>query len=126
GEISGLERVRFTSPHPRDFTADVIAAMAETTNVMPSLHMPLQSGSDAVLRAMRRSYRQEKFLGILQRVRAAIPDAALTTDLIVGVPGETERDFAHTLDTVRQARVPGAVPFPDLPPPGTAAAALGR
>src|SRR5436305_30276 len=83
GDIDGLERVRFTSPHPRDFTDDVIEAMAETANVMPSLHMPLQSGSDAVLRAMRRSYRQAKYLGILEQVRAVIPDAAITTDIIV-------------------------------------------
>src|SRR5207247_1604987 len=84
GTIDGLERVRFTSPHPRDFTADVIEAMAETPNVMPSLHMPLQSGSDRVLKAMRRSYRQERYLGILEQVRAAIPDAAITTDIKIG------------------------------------------
>ena len=97
GEVDGLERVRFTSPHPAAFTDDVIAAMAETPNVMPSLHMPLQSGSDRVLRAMRRSYRSERFLGILDAVRGAIPDAAITTDLIVGFPGETEQDFEQTL-----------------------------
>src|ERR1039457_7043976 len=102
GGIDGLERVRFTSPHPRDFTDDVIAAMAETPNVMPQLHMPLQSGSDTVLRAMRRAYRREKYLGILERVRAAIPGAAITTDIIVGFPGETERDFSDTLDMVGQ------------------------
>jgi tRNA-2-methylthio-N6-dimethylallyladenosine synthase len=124
GEIGGLERVRFTSPHPRDFTADVIAAMAETPSVMPSLHMPLQSGSDAVLRAMRRSYRQEKYLRILEQVRAAIPDAAITTDIIVGFPGETERDFAGTLDTVRQARFAGAFTFQYSQRPGTPAAAM--
>src|SRR3954467_7408735 len=89
GTVDGLERVRFTSPHPRDFTDDVIAAMAETPNVMPTLHMPLQSGSDEVLRAMRRSYRRERYLGIIDRVRAALPDAAITTDIIVGFPGET-------------------------------------
>ena len=94
GGIDGLDRVRFTSPHPRDFTDDVIAAMAETANVMPQLHMPLQSGSDAVLRAMRRAYRRDKYLGILDRVRAAIPGAAITTDIIVGFPGETDQDFA--------------------------------
>ena len=93
--IDGLERVRFTSPHPRDFTDDVIAAMAETPNVCHSLHMPLQSGSDEVLRAMRRSYRPERYLGIIERVRAAMPDAAITTDIIVGFPGETEADFAR-------------------------------
>src|SRR5207245_3368805 len=92
GDIDGLERVRFTSPHPRDFTDDVIAAMAETPNVMPSLHMPMQSGSDAVLKAMRRSYRADRYLGILDRVRAAMPDAAITTDVIVGFPGETDAD----------------------------------
>src|SRR5262245_26646773 len=124
GSVDGLERVRFTSPHPRDFTADVIEAMAETPNMMPSLHMPLQSGSDSVLRAMRRSYRQEKFLGILQRVRAAIPDAAITTDIIVGFPGETDRDFADTLDTVRQARFAGAFTFQYSQRPGTPAAAM--
>jgi tRNA-2-methylthio-N6-dimethylallyladenosine synthase len=124
GGIDGLERVRFTSPHPRDFTADVIAAMAETPNVMPSLHMPLQSGSDAVLRAMRRSYRQERYLGILEQVRAAIPDAAITTDIIVGFPGETERDFAATLDTVRAARFAGAFTFQYSQRPGTPAAAM--
>jgi tRNA-2-methylthio-N6-dimethylallyladenosine synthase len=124
GEIDGLERVRFTSPHPRDFTADVIAAMAETPNVMPSLHMPLQSGSDAVLRAMRRSYRQERYLGILEQVRSAIPDAAITTDIIVGFPGETERDFAGTLDTVRAARFAGAFTFQYSQRPGTPAAAM--
>ena len=87
GEIVGLERVRFTSPHPAAFTDDVIEAMAETSNVMPSLHMPLQSGSDRILKDMRRSYRSEKFLGIIDRVREAIPGAAITTDIIVGFPG---------------------------------------
>jgi len=124
GEIPGLERVRFTSPHPRDFTDDVIEAMAQTPNVMPSLHMPLQSGSDAVLRAMRRSYRRDKYLGILDRVRAAIPDAAITTDIIVGFPGETERDFADTLDLVRKARFAGAFTFQYSVRPGTPAAAM--
>src|SRR6187397_3227676 len=104
GDIAGLERVRFTSPHPAEFTDDVIDAMAETPNVMPQLHMPLQSGSDKVLKAMRRSYRSDRFLGILERVRAAMPDAAITTDIIVGFPGETEDDFTQTLDVVRRAR----------------------
>jgi tRNA-2-methylthio-N6-dimethylallyladenosine synthase len=124
GEIDGLERLRFTSPHPADFTDDVIEAMAATPNVMPSLHMPLQSGSDAVLRAMRRAYRREKYLRILARVRAAIPDAAITSDIIVGFPGETERDFADTLDLVRQARFAGAFTFQYSPRPGTPAAAM--
>jgi tRNA-2-methylthio-N6-dimethylallyladenosine synthase len=124
GDIEGLERVRFTSPHPAEFTDDVIEAMAETPNVMPSLHMPLQSGSDQVLRAMRRSYRQSKFLGIIERVRAAIPDAAITTDIIVGFPGETEEDFQATLDVVRAARFSGAFTFQYSKRPGTPAAVL--
>src|SRR6478735_3628179 len=90
GAVDGLERLRFTSPHPAAFTDDVIEAMAQTPTVMPQLHMPLQSGSDRILRAMRRSYRAERFLGILDRVRAQLPDAAITTDIIVGFPGETE------------------------------------
>src|SRR6188508_1778408 len=124
GEIEGLERVRFTSPHPAEFTDDVIAAMAETPNVMPQLHMPLQSGSDRVLRAMRRSYRQTKYLGIVDRVRAAIPDAAITTDIIVGFPGETEQDFQQTLEVVERARFSGAFTFQYSKRPGTPAATL--
>jgi len=124
GEIEGLERVRFTSPHPRDFTGDVIEAMAQTPNVMPHLHMPLQSGSDAVLRAMRRAYRRDRYLAILDRVRAAIPDAAITTDIIVGFPGETDRDFTDTLDVVRQARFAGAFTFRYSARAGTPAAAM--
>ena len=125
GRIEGLERVRFTSPHPKDFTDDVIAAMAETPNVMPQLHMPLQSGSDDVLKRMRRSYRREKFLGIIDRVRAAMPDAAITTDIIVGFPGETDEDFEQTLDVVRRARFSSAFTFQYSPRPGTPAADLG-
>jgi len=124
GEVEGLERVRFTSPHPAAFTDDVIAAMAETPNVMPSLHMPLQSGSDAVLRAMRRSYRSEKFLGILDRVRAAMPEAAITTDIIVGFPGETDEDFERTLDVVRASRFAAAFTFQYSIRPGTPAATM--
>jgi tRNA-2-methylthio-N6-dimethylallyladenosine synthase len=124
GRIEGLERVRFTSPHPAEFTDDVIDAMAQTPNVCPALHMPLQSGSDRVLRAMRRSYRAERFLGIIDRVRAAMPHAAITTDLIVGFPGETEEDFAATLDVVRRARFSGAFTFQYSKRPGTPAADL--
>jgi tRNA-2-methylthio-N6-dimethylallyladenosine synthase len=124
GDIPGLERVRFTSPHPAEFTDDVIEAMAETPNVMPQLHMPLQSGSDKVLRDMRRSYRQRKFLGIIERVRAAMPDAAITTDIIVGFPGETEEDFRETLRVVREARFAGAFTFQYSKRPGTPAATL--
>jgi tRNA-2-methylthio-N6-dimethylallyladenosine synthase len=124
GGIDGLERVRFTSPHPKDFSDDVIDAMAQTPNVMPQLHMPLQSGSDAVLRAMRRSYRRDRYLGILGKVRAAIPEAAITTDIIVGFPGETESDFADTLDIVRRARFAGAFTFRYSLRPGTPAASM--
>ena len=121
GEIEGLQRVRFTSPHPSSFTDDVIAAMAETPNVMPSLHMPLQSGSDVVLKAMRRSYRSTRFLGILERVREAMPHAAITTDIIVGFPGETEEDFQATLDVVRASRFSAAFTFQYSIRPGTPA-----
>ena len=121
GAIEGLERVRFTSPHPAAFTDDVIEAMAQTPTVMPQLHMPLQSGSDRILRAMRRSYRSDKFLGILDRVRAAMPDAAITTDIIVGFPGETEEDFAETLRVVEASRFASAFTFQYSPRPGTPA-----
>lgn len=124
GHIEGLERVRFTSPHPAEFTDDVIEAMAETPNVCPTLHMPLQSGSDRVLRAMRRSYRADRYLGIIERVRAAIPHAAITTDLIVGFPGETEEDFQATLDVVEASRFASAFTFQYSKRPGTPAADL--
>ncbi|HBB39164.1 MAG TPA: tRNA (N6-isopentenyl adenosine(37)-C2)-methylthiotransferase MiaB [Candidatus Aquiluna sp.] len=124
GEIKGLERVRFTSPHPAAFTDDVIAAMAETENVMPQLHMPLQSGSDSVLKAMKRSYRATKYLGILDRVRAVMPEAAITTDIIVGFPGETEQDFQDTLDVVRKSRFVASFTFQYSKRPGTPAAEM--
>ncbi|MFL6238123.1 MAG: tRNA (N6-isopentenyl adenosine(37)-C2)-methylthiotransferase MiaB [Actinomycetes bacterium] len=124
GDIDGLERVRFTSPHPAYFTDDVIEAMTETPNVMPHLHMPLQSGSDRVLRAMRRSYRQERYLGIIDKVRGAIPDAAITTDIIVGFPGETDDDFEETLYVVGRARFASAFTFQYSKRPGTPAAEL--
>ncbi|MEO7349988.1 MAG: tRNA (N6-isopentenyl adenosine(37)-C2)-methylthiotransferase MiaB [Terrimesophilobacter sp.] len=124
GGIRGLERIRFTSPHPAAFTDDVIDAMAETPTVMPQLHMPLQSGSDRILRAMRRSYRSEKFLGILDRVRERIPNAAITTDIIVGFPGETEEDFAETLRVVERARFASAFTFQYSIREGTPAATM--
>ena len=124
GAIEGLERVRFTSPHPRDFTDDVIDAMATTANVMPQLHMPLQSGSDRILQAMRRSYRSDRYLGIIERVRGRMPEAAITTDIIVGFPGETEEDFQHTLAVVRAARFASAFTFQYSKRPGTPAAEL--
>jgi tRNA-2-methylthio-N6-dimethylallyladenosine synthase len=124
GEVEGLERVRFTSPHPKDFTDEVIAVMAETPNVMPQLHMPLQSGSDVVLKAMRRSYRSERYLGIIDRVRAAMPAAAITTDIIVGFPGETEADFQATLDVAAAARFAAAFTFQYSIRAGTPAATM--
>ncbi|WP_026931104.1 tRNA (N6-isopentenyl adenosine(37)-C2)-methylthiotransferase MiaB [Glycomyces tenuis] len=124
GEIDGLERVRFTSPHPRNFTDDVIAAMAETPNVCHSLHMPLQSGSDRVLKEMRRSYRSKKYLEILDKVREAMPDAAITTDIIVGFPGETEEDFQATLDVTEASRFSSAFTFQYSIRPGTPAAEM--
>ena len=124
GKIEGLERVRFMSPHPRDFTDDVIVAMAETKNVMPHLHMPLQSGSDKVLQAMRRSYRRDRYLGIIDKVRIAIPNAAITTDIIVGFPGESDADFEQTIDLVKQARFSAAYTFQYSKRPGTPAALM--
>jgi tRNA-2-methylthio-N6-dimethylallyladenosine synthase len=124
GAIEGLERIRFTSPHPAAFTDDVIDAMAETPSVMPQLHMPLQSGSDRILRSMRRSYRSERFLGILDRVRAKIPNAAISTDIIVGFPGETEEDFQDTLRVVEQARFASAFTFQYSIRPGTPAGTM--
>ena len=124
GEIDGLERVRFTSPHPAAFTDDVIDAMAETPNVMPQLHMPLQSGSDKVLKDMRRSYRSKKFLGILDRVREKMPNAAITTDIIVGFPGETDEDFEDTLRVVEAARFASAFTFQYSIREGTPAATM--
>ncbi len=124
GEIPGLERIRFTSPHPAAFTDDVIDAMADTPQVMPQLHMPLQSGSDGVLKAMRRSYRSSKFLGILDRVRERIPHAAITTDIIVGFPGETDADFEDTMRVVEQARFASAFTFQYSIREGTPAATM--
>ena len=124
GEVDGLERVRFFSPHPKEFSIDVIHAMAETHNVMPSLHMPLQSGSDAVLKAMRRSYRQEKYLSIIEDARKYIPNAAITTDIIVGFPGETEADFQETLNVVKAARFSTAYTYQYSKRPGTPAATM--
>jgi tRNA-2-methylthio-N6-dimethylallyladenosine synthase len=119
--VDGLERLRFMSPHPRDFTDDVIEVMASTPIVMPHLHMPLQSGSDSILASMRRSYRSDRFLGILERVRKSIPQAMITTDIIVGFPGETEADFSATLDIASQARFAAAYTYKYSIRPGTPA-----
>jgi tRNA-2-methylthio-N6-dimethylallyladenosine synthase len=124
GDIEGLERIRFMSPHPRDFTDDVIEAMAETHNVMPHLHMPLQSGSDRILQSMRRSYRSDRYLKILENVRSAIPHASITTDIIVGFPGETEEDFQATLDLCTEAQFAAAYTYQYSIRPGTPAATM--
>ncbi len=124
GDIEGLERVRFMSPHPRDFTDDVIEAMADTHNVMPHLHMPLQSGSDRILQSMRRSYRSDRYLKILENVRSAIPHASITTDIIVGFPGESEEDFQATLDLCTEAQFAAAYTYQYSIRPGTPAATM--
>jgi tRNA-2-methylthio-N6-dimethylallyladenosine synthase len=124
GAVDGIRRVRFTSPHPHDFTPDVIDAMAETPAVCEHIHFPLQSGSDAVLQRMRRSYRRERYLGWLQRIRSAMPGVAVSTDIIVGFPGETEREFTETLEAVEAARFDGAYTFQYSPRPGTRAASF--
>jgi tRNA-2-methylthio-N6-dimethylallyladenosine synthase len=122
--VDGLRRVRFTSPHPHDFTGDVIDAMASSRVVCEHIHFPLQSGSDRVLGAMRRSYRIERYLGWLDQIRSAIPEVAVSTDIIVGFPGETEEDFAGTLRAVERARFDSAYTFRYSTRAGTAAASL--
>jgi tRNA-2-methylthio-N6-dimethylallyladenosine synthase len=121
-EVDGLRRIRFTSPHPHDFTPDVVEAMAESEKVCEHIHFPLQSGSDRVLRAMRRSYRSARYLDWLRRIREAIPEIAVTTDIIVGFPGETEDDFRETLRVVEEARFDAAYTFQYSPRAGTEAA----
>lgn len=124
GDVKGLERIRFISPHPKEFSHDVIEAMAETHNVMPHLHMPLQSGSDRILASMKRSYRQSRYLDIVSDVRSMIPEAAITTDIIVGFPGETDDDFEQTLKVVREARFSVAYTYTYSKRPGTPAASM--
>jgi tRNA-2-methylthio-N6-dimethylallyladenosine synthase len=122
--VDGVERIRFTSPHPKDFRRPVIEAMAECGAVCEHAHLPLQSGSTRILRAMRRTYSRERYLNLVEELRAAIPDLALTTDLIVGFPGETEDEFRETLETVEQVSFDGAFTFVYSPRAGTEAAAL--
>jgi len=122
GAIEGVERVRFTSPHPNDFREDVARAMAETEAVCPQLHFPLQSGSDAVLRRMHRGYTAEKYRDRLSMAREMIPDLAVSTDIIVGFPGETDADFERTLELVHDEQFDSAFMFIFSPRPGTAAA----
>jgi tRNA-2-methylthio-N6-dimethylallyladenosine synthase len=122
--VDGIERIRFTSPHPKDFREPVIAAMAECDAVCEHTHLPLQSGSSRILKRMRRTYDRERFVRLAEKLRAAIPDLALTTDLIVGFPGETERDFLETLDAVEEVGFDGAFTFVYSPRTGTEAAAM--
>ena len=122
--VEGLERIRFTSPHPKDFRPDVIRAMAECRTVCEHAHLPLQSGSTRVLKLMRRTYSRERYLALAGEMRAAIPDLALTTDLIVGFPGETDRDFAETVEVVEEIGFDGAFTFVFSPRTGTEAAAM--
>jgi tRNA-2-methylthio-N6-dimethylallyladenosine synthase len=122
GEIDGLERIRFTSPHPKDLRPETIAAMAETGAVCPQLHLPLQSGSNRVLRAMRRGYNAERYMERLSAARAGIDDLAVTTDLIVGFPGETDAEFDESLEVVAAAQFDSAYTFIFSPRSGTRAA----
>ncbi len=124
GAVDGIRRVRFTSPHPHDFTPDVLDAMAETPSVCEHIHFPLQSGSDRILHAMRRSYRSDRYLAWLDRIRETVPEVAVSTDIIVGFPGETEEDFGGTLRVVEAARFDSAYTFQYSPRPGTRAATL--
>jgi tRNA-2-methylthio-N6-dimethylallyladenosine synthase len=123
-DVDGIDRIRFTSPHPKDFRRDVIAAMAECDAVCEHAHLPLQSGSTRVLKAMRRTYSRERYLKLVADLRAAISDLALTTDIIVGFPGETERDFEETLEVVEEVGYDGAFTFVYSPRQGTEAAAM--
>ena len=122
--VEGIERVRFTSPHPKDFRAPVIAAMAELDTVCEHAHLPLQSGSTRILKAMRRTYGRERYLRLVDDLRTAIPDLALTTDIIVGFPGETEEDFRETLEVVEEVCFDGAFTFVFSPRAGTEAATM--
>lgn len=124
GWVPGIRRVRYTSPHPNDFRPDVADAMADTPTVCEQLHFPLQSGSDRILSAMHRGYTAEKFLSRLQLARERIPDLTVSTDVIVGFPGETEQDFTQTLEVLSEARFDQAFTFQFSPRPGTAAAEL--
>ena len=122
--VEGIDRIRFTSPHPKDFRREVIAAMAECDAVCEHAHLPLQSGSTRILKAMRRTYGRERYLRLVDELRAAIPDLALTTDIIVGFPGETERDFEETLEVTEEVGFDGAFTFVYSPRQGTEAATM--
>jgi tRNA-2-methylthio-N6-dimethylallyladenosine synthase len=122
--VDGIERIRFTSPHPKDFRRPVIEAMADCAAVCEHAHLPLQSGSTRVLKAMRRTYSRERYLRLVEELRGAIPDLALTTDIIVGFPGETEEDFRETIEVVEEVGYDGAFTFVYSPRAGTEAASM--
>jgi len=122
--VDGIERIRFTSPHPKDFREPVIAAIAECETVCEHVHLPLQSGSSRILKAMRRTYTRERYLALVERMRTTIPDVAFGTDIIVGFPGETERDFEETLDVVEEVGFDSAFTFVYSPRQGTEAASM--
>ena len=122
--VDGIERIRFTSPHPKDFRDPVIAAMAECESVCEHIHLPLQSGSTRILKLMRRTYTCERYLALVDKLRSAIPDLALTTDVIVGFPGESDADFAQTLEVVQEVGYDGAFTFVFSPRSGTEAATM--
>lgn len=124
GAVEGIKRIRYTSPHPKDFRDDVAHAMAETEAVCEQIHFPLQSGSDRILAAMHRGYTAERFIGKLEMMRSIVPDLAASTDVIVGFPGETESDFQATLDVMKRARFDNAFMFQFSPRPGTRAAEM--
>jgi tRNA-2-methylthio-N6-dimethylallyladenosine synthase len=123
-EVPGIERIRFTSPHPKDFREPVIEAMAQCESVCEHVHLPLQSGSSRILRRMRRTYDRGRYLRLVEKLRAAIPDLALGTDLMVGFPGETEQDFQETLEVVEEVRYDSAFTFIFSPRSGTEAAGM--
>ena len=122
--IDGLERIRYTSPHPKDIREDVIRAHAELPSVCEHIHLPLQSGSSRVLKAMRRTYNRERYLDRVAMIRELVPDCAITTDIIVGFPGETDADFEETMEVVEQVRYDSAFTFVFSPRRGTLAAEL--
>jgi tRNA-2-methylthio-N6-dimethylallyladenosine synthase len=124
-EIDGIERIRYTSPYPKDFHDDVIAAIASLPKVMPQVHMPVQVGDDNLLKRMKRGYTLDQYREIVRKLRAAAPNVALTTDLMLGFPGETEQEFEHTMDFVREIRYDSAYMFAYSPREGTKAAEYG-
>src|SRR3954454_19757148 len=122
--VDGVDRIRYTSPHPKDMREDVIRAHADLPSVCEHIHLPLQSGSSPILKAMSRTYNRERYLDRVALIREHVPDCALTTDIIVGFPGETDEDFERTLEVVEQVRYDGAFTFNYSPRRGTDAATL--